>query len=75
MTDHRITGPGKFEGEMSYVEEYWNLALDGGADSDDGNTFVFKLTAEDRAKHPDFKGCRRLYLWESEQGFVYSRLA
>ena len=39
----RITQPGKFEGCPVFAPHYWNLALEGFADSDDGRTYGFRF--------------------------------
>ena len=67
----RITSPGKFEGCREYVPHFWDIGLDGFADSDDGITFTFKITKEDRAKFPGAFGRRRtVRLVEDSSGFV-----
>lgn len=39
----RITQPGKFEGEPIFAPYFWDLALNGMADQDDGETFTFRF--------------------------------
>jgi hypothetical protein len=64
-------GPGKFEGEASYVPYYWELYMRGFADKDDGRTLRFRVTPEERgAFSPDLKGRRVITLLEREDGFV-----
>lgn len=72
-----ICSPGKFEGEPVFAPHYWHLGLDGFADSDDGEAFVFKFknNGPDFALWPELKewlGCKRtLRLREDCQGFVH----
>jgi hypothetical protein len=77
MADNIIRTPGKFEGEPTYAEHFYNLMLDGVSDDTiyDGETpvDVFKVSAEDIAQFPDLDGVDYVILWESEQGFVYTR--
>jgi hypothetical protein len=74
--DGRITSPGKFEGEPLYVVHFWDFYLDGCDDVHmiDG-TYVsrFEVSDEERAEFPELAGAVWVDLWESEQGFVYSR--
>lgn len=72
--NNTITDPGKFEGEALFAPHFWDLGLDGGADSDDGNEFVFNLTDDDRAEFPDLNEADILVMTEDENGFVYSKL-
>jgi hypothetical protein len=66
-----IRNPGKFEGEMIYVPYFWDLYLDGSADSDNGKVLGFKITPEDRIMFPELpKRKRTIRLAESDQGFV-----
>jgi hypothetical protein len=81
----RITQPGKFEGEPVFAPYFWESALNGFADSDDGETFTFKLhfsgnkcgTAEndELTKFPTLRKWlgrkRTLRLREDSQGFVH----
>jgi hypothetical protein len=39
----RITQPGKFEGEPIFAPYYWQVGLEGFADSDDGNCYGFRF--------------------------------
>jgi len=68
--DGRIQSPGKFESEMLYVPAYWEAGLEGLADEDDGNVYVFELGPEDRKEFPELGKMKKLRLVESEQGFV-----
>ncbi len=67
----RIKTPGQFEGEMYYVPYFWKLGIEGMADEDDGVTFTFRLTAEDKERFPELRKRRTLKLREDGQGFVY----
>lgn len=72
----RIVSPGKFEGEPIFAPYFWNAALEGMADDDDGECYTFALSAEDHALWPELKEqgwTDTLMMWESEQGFVYCR--
>ena len=66
----RIKDPGKFEGEMLYVPDFWRIGLDGGADEDDGEVFRFVVTPEDREAFPEINGADEITLSETNQGFV-----
>lgn len=67
----RIVSPGKFEGCREYVPHFWDIGLDGFADSDDGITYTFKVTKEDRTQFPGAFGKRRtVRLVEDSNGFV-----
>ena len=66
-----ITTPGKFEGEMIYVPYFWDLALGGFADRDNGKVYGFDITKEDRALFPEIpKRQRTVKLVERSDGFV-----
>ncbi len=67
-----VTMPGKFEGEPSYAESYWGHALDGCADEDTGDLFVFRVRPEDIEHNPELAGVAVLVLWEDSQGFVWT---
>lgn len=72
----RITSPGKFEGQPVFAPYFWQLGLDGMADSDTGTVFVFKLpkTDPERQNWPTLNKwlgrSRTLSLREDSQGFV-----
>lgn len=55
-----IQTPGKFEGEMIYVPHFWNAGLEGFADQDDGKTFRFNITDEDRQLFPEIPSNKRV---------------
>lgn len=81
----RITSPGKFEGEPIFAPYYWDLAMQGFADSDNGTVAVFHFTkAQFGSKDPqnvDVKFAAELQAWlgrkrtlrmqEDSQGFVH----
>lgn len=67
----RIEHPGKFEGELLHVPELWDKGLEGFADEDESEAFVFNLTPEDYSDFPTIPiGCVRIVLHESDNGFV-----
>jgi hypothetical protein len=68
----RITSPGKFEGEMYYVPNFWDMANQGFADLDGGGGVVFKLGEEDWAKYPELKGMTALVMAEDSDGFMWA---
>jgi len=65
-----ILSPGKFEGEMLYVPYYWDLFLNGGADSDNGKVLTFNVSDEDKVQFPELKKRNKVRLMEREDGFV-----
>jgi hypothetical protein len=68
------SGPGKFEGEPSYVPYYWDKTMDGSEDDTiyDGDTpvSVFIVSTEDINIFPELKGTYSVLLWEDDYGFV-----
>jgi predicted GNAT family acetyltransferase len=67
-----LQNPGKFEGCPEFVVDFWELAMDGGADSDDGKRYEFKITVDDVTEHPGKLNVGdTLILWEDDQGFVH----
>jgi hypothetical protein len=66
----RIRSPGKFEGEMLYVPYFWDVGLDGFADTDNGTVWGFKVTKEDKLMFPELKRKRSVRLAERDDGFV-----
>lgn len=66
----RITSPGKFEGEMLYVPHFYDIALNGFADRDDGRTWGFDITKEDKAEFPELKDRHTVKLYVNNDGFV-----
>ncbi len=72
--------PGKFQGEPSYAEFFYDLAMDG----DQTETFVdsfgvqidvFRIEQEDYDKFQDLVNEEFIILWESDDGFVFSEVA
>lgn len=66
-----IIQPGKFQGEPWWVPLFWNVALQGHYDHDDGDSFLFLLTDVDRSSYPGLERAKSVTLWESDQGFVH----
>lgn len=74
----RITSPGKFEGEETYVPYFWNQVLDGFHEEvgrGDSSVARIEISDEDRQKFPALGNAKYILLEESDQGFVYSRLS
>jgi len=71
-----ITSPGKFAGEMVYVPYFYAAMMEGGADDTeyegDKPIDIFNIRRSDIDTFPELEGTYRLYLWESDQGFVYT---
>ena len=72
VSNGRITDPGRFEGEQRYAPYFYGVYLDGGADNDDGEVLTFNLGPQDWLLYPELQGCRRVLMFISEQGFVYT---
>lgn len=79
VVDGRITSPGKFEGEPIFAPHFWDIGIQGCADSDDGRVFTFRIKRDD-PEHKEFPELKRwlgrkrtVRLFEDEQGFVYAR--
>jgi len=66
-----ITTPGKFEGESRYVPYYWEKALDGWADLEDDNRYVFYVFPEDVKEFPELAKKKDVTIYLREDGFVY----
>ena len=83
MVDGRIFSPGKFEGEPVFAPYFWDIALSGFADSDNGSVYGFRFnfsSEQDKAILKDFPELKKwlgrkrsLKLIEDSQGFVYCR--
>lgn len=73
----RITAPGKFEGCPVFAPYFWNLALEGFADGDNGKVFTFKITKSDQqnpfwSEIKEWLGRKRtIRLSEDGNGFVH----
>lgn len=72
--------PGKFEGQPSYVEYFYDLTLQGDQDytfidSHDLQIDVINIDSTDRAREPDLEGETHIVIYEDEQGFVGHELA
>lgn len=72
VVDGVIKNAGKFEGEPIYAPYFWDLGLQGFADDDDGKVFTFKITKEDRQQFEELKGIRKVYIQESQTGFIFT---
>lgn len=65
---------GKFEGCPSYVEYFWDLALNGGNEDrvlDDVVYTYLRIDPEDRSLYPALPENKYIVVWESEQGFIH----
>ena len=73
MTD-KITDPGKFEGEPTYVPYFWAMDDEDDCYEDiDGNCIrEFFVAPKDEQRFPDLRDVYKIELWEDEQGFVRS---
>lgn len=75
----RITAPGKFEGEPVFAPHYWQQALEGFSDNDNGRIFTFRFAFNGRDSNCPFYAelkqwlgrKRSLKMWEDDQGFVH----
>ena len=69
-----MSGPGKFEGEPDWVEELWELSLDGswgdGIPLYDEYYMVMELSDDDKARWPDLSDAYGVILHETSNGFV-----
>lgn len=72
-----IRSPGKFQGEPSWVAEYYERVMNGDYDELDERTdrFTFILEDEDFGMYPALVGFTKLYIWEDSQGFVRHELS
>lgn len=66
--------PGKFEGEPDYVEYFYDIGMEGGADEDDGEVWTFEINADDIRQFPELRGYKYIDIEVSDQGFVYHQL-
>lgn len=65
-----IKNPGRFQGQMLYVPYFWDMGLEGFADRDDGQTFGFDLTENDKKKFPELRGRRTIKIYQRNDGFI-----
>ena len=79
VENDRIISPGKFEGEPVFAPYFWDIGLEGFADSDDGKVYGFRLKLNGQDKDNPFRAelkrwlgrKRSLKLVEDSQGFVH----
>jgi hypothetical protein len=65
---------GKFEGCPSYVEYFWDLALNGGNEDrviDDVVYTYVNIDKEDHGLYPELPENKYIVVWEDDQGFVH----
>jgi hypothetical protein len=71
---NRITRPGKFEGEPTFVPYFWDAILEGSGDEDfevDGCMWTsLAVNPEDVARFPELHNIKLVALSEDSQGFV-----
>jgi hypothetical protein len=64
---------GKFEGEPTYTEYFWDIALGGAGHEvylDDVEYTFINVEQEDRDLYPELPVQKYIVVWETEQGFV-----
>jgi hypothetical protein len=75
----QIRSPGKFEAEPVFLPHFWDMGMEGFSDDEfymgDTSVWAFKIDAKDVAEFPELRNYglrsgRKIYLWESDQGFV-----
>ena len=79
VENDRIVSPGKFEGEPVFAPYFWEIGLEGFADSDNGKVYGFRLKLNGQDKgNPFLPELRRwlgrkrsLKLSQDSQGFVH----
>lgn len=75
--EHIITNPGQMESNPTWVRTLWGLALDGCADATewDGETEISVFNVDDATavRFPTLRGCRKVRLWQDDNGFVCYR--
>lgn len=69
-----ITEPGKFEGQPRWTPHFYDLALEGSADEDDGRAWVFFVNSQDRAMFPELFNVRAVEIRVDDSGFVMGSL-
>lgn len=70
VVNGRIRTPGSFEGEMLYIPHFWDIAMNGFADRDNGTVYGFDINASDKQEFPELKGHRTVKLYQRDDGFV-----
>jgi len=68
-----IRSPGRFEGEPTYAPYFYDATLNGEGDTDESEVTTFEINETDRKLFPELKDVKTIYLWQSDQGFVYTR--
>lgn len=69
-----IRSPGKFEGEQIYAPYFYDIYLNGGHASDDGEVITVEVEEEDRAIFPELEDATHALIEVTETGFVYCSL-
>lgn len=68
--EYTVSRPGKFEGEARYVPYFWDIYMEGDADSDDGDVVTFDVCDDDINIFGELKTVKVIGLVETEDGFV-----
>ena len=75
--DKIVKGPGKFEGENSYIPYFWGVVNQGEAELEylDDNGFEdccywVTVSEDDRELFPELKAGERIPIYEDDNGFV-----
>lgn len=68
-----IRSPGKFELEMIYTPYFYNLGLEGMADSDEDGVWGFNVSDEDRKQFPELAKVEHVEIRVCDQGFAYAK--
>lgn len=76
VQDGRVITPGKFEGEQSYLPDFYGFMLDGGAteeytDHHGIQVCIIDVSAGDVTSHPQLAGVTQVAFYEDDQGFVH----
>jgi hypothetical protein len=71
-----IRNPGKFEAEPCYVPYFWEMTMDGSAETmvwtDESSSYVVEIGDIDKMEWPELPAdCAALHMSESDQGFVF----
>jgi hypothetical protein len=70
-----ITEPGMFEGQPRWTPHYYDLALEGGADEDNGRVWTFHVTPDDVRQYPELRYVRSVEIRQDSYGFVTGSMA